>query len=123
MPRFNVDDYVDVQERIVRFWAENPDGRIATSLESSFDDFEKCRYKAEVYKSRESEKPDATGWAFEIAGGGGANLTSHEENCETSAIGRALANMGYATTGKQRPSRQEMQKVERGESRLAQFRG
>jgi hypothetical protein len=32
------------------------------------------------------------------------------ENCETSAIGRALANAGYAAKGK-RPSREEMIKV------------
>jgi hypothetical protein len=32
------------------------------------------------------------------------------ENCETSAIGRALANAGYAPKGK-RPSREEMTKV------------
>jgi hypothetical protein len=32
------------------------------------------------------------------------------ENCETSAIGRALANAGYAAKGK-RPSREEMSKV------------
>jgi len=34
------------------------------------------------------------------------------ENCETSALGRALANGGFAAKGK-RPSREEMQKVER----------
>jgi hypothetical protein len=34
------------------------------------------------------------------------------ENCETSAIGRALANCAYATHGK-RPSREEMGKVQR----------
>ena len=32
------------------------------------------------------------------------------ENCETSAIGRALANAGYAAKGK-RASREEMAKV------------
>jgi hypothetical protein len=34
------------------------------------------------------------------------------ENCETSAIGRALANAGYASKGK-RPSKEEMVKVTR----------
>jgi hypothetical protein len=34
------------------------------------------------------------------------------ENCETSAIGRALANAGFAAKGK-RPSREEMAKVEK----------
>jgi hypothetical protein len=37
------------------------------------------------------------------------NYTSWTENCEESAIGRALDNAGYASS----PSREEMQKVER----------
>jgi hypothetical protein len=41
-----------------------------------------------------------------------ANKTSALENCETSAIGRALANMGLS--GDQRASREEMAKVQRG---------
>jgi hypothetical protein len=111
--RFNADNYVDVQERINRFWQEYPDGAIRTKLMSMPDDFDRCRYEAAVYKQRDYLQPDATGYAFELAGGGGANSTSHEENCETSAIGRALANMGYATKREDRPSRQEMQKVDR----------
>ncbi len=113
MPRFNLDDYVDVQERIVRFWTEHPDGAIITRLMSPPDDFSQCRYEAAAFKQRDHQRPDATGYAFELAGAGGANQTSHEENCETSAIGRALANMGYATSRADRPSRQEMEKVER----------
>lgn len=111
MPAFNPNDYVDVQERITRFWAEYPDGAILTTIDSPSDDFERCRYHATIYKHRDDERPSATGWAFELAGGGGANRTSHEENCETSAIGRALANMGYAKSKDDRPSRQEMTKA------------
>ena len=33
------------------------------------------------------------------------------ENCETSAIGRALANWKYQGSNKPRPSREEMRKV------------
>lgn len=109
---FNPKDYVDVQERITRFWQEYPEGAIRTRLDSDPTDFSTCRYRAEIYKDRTAQFPDATGYAFEIAGGKGANSTSHEENCETSAIGRALANMGYATSGKDRPSRQEMEKAQ-----------
>lgn len=112
--RFNAEDYIDVQQRIVRFWSEYPDGAILTELMSPPDDFNTCRYKAIVFKHREDKTPSATGYAFEIAGGSGANRTSHEENCETSAIGRALANMGYATSGKDRASKQEMRKVQDG---------
>lgn len=112
--RFNVDDYVDVQDRITKFWQENEDGAIRTFMMSDPDIFERVVFRAEVYKDRENERPDSIGWAAEEKGQGGmANSTSWHENCETSAIGRAFANMGYATDRKDRPSRQEMQKVER----------
>jgi hypothetical protein len=42
-----------------------------------------------------------------------ANQSSALENCETSAIGRALANAGYS--GNKRTSREEMEKVQRFE--------
>jgi NADH/NAD ratio-sensing transcriptional regulator Rex len=51
----------------------------------------------------------STGLAYEKNGEGYVNKTSHLENCETSAIGRALANFNYA--GSKRPSREEMQKA------------
>lgn len=116
MANFIPADYIDVQERITRFWEEHQLGRIETDLMSPPDDFTQCRYVARVYRNPEDERPAATGWAFELAGGQGANRTSHEENCETSAIGRALANLGYATRGADRPSRQEMEKVQRGQN-------
>jgi hypothetical protein len=55
--------------------------------------------------------PKATGYAVEVDGTGGANNGSALENAETSAIGRALANMNLS--GNKRASREEMQKVER----------
>jgi hypothetical protein len=113
--RFNLDNYVDVQTRINDFWAKYPDGSIITKLESMEEDFTTCRYSATVRKDRSSTLPDATGWAFEAATQKGVNKTSHEENCETSAIGRALANMGFATNAATRASRQEMEKVQRAE--------
>lgn len=119
MPRFDPNDYVDVQTRITRFWSEHPDGAIVTKLMSPPDDFAQCRYEAQVYRHRDDNRPSATGYAFELQGGSGPNATSHEENCETSAIGRALANLGYATSRADRPSQQEMRKVEAGERPVA----
>ena len=112
--RFNPGDYVDVSDRITRFWKEYPDGAIRTELASPASAFTEVVFRAEVYKQRENPQPDAVGYAAEKPGNG-ANQTSWHENCETSAIGRALANMGYATSAKDRPSRQEMQKVNRSQ--------
>lgn len=112
--RFDPNDYVDVQERITQFWDKYPDGAIRTDLASPASSFTEVVFRAEIYKHRDHEKPDSVGYAAEKPGNG-ANQTSWHENCETSAIGRALANMGAAKSRKDRPSKQEMQKVERNQ--------
>ena len=112
--RFDPNDYVDVQERITQFWNEYPDGAIRTDLASPASSFTEVVFRAEIYKHRDHERPDSVGYAAEKPGNG-ANQTSWHENCETSAIGRALANMGAAKSRKYRPSKQEMQKVERAQ--------
>ena len=63
-----------------------------------------------LYRTEADVRPWTTGLAEETIQGRGVNATSALENCETSAIGRALANAGYATKGK-RASREEMVKV------------
>jgi hypothetical protein len=118
MPRFDPDQYVDVQERIVRFWIDHPNGAIRTVMETAGSQFDAVVFKAGVYKDRNSDTPDATGYAAEERGAdvrAGANFTSWHENAETSAIGRALANLGYATSRDNRPTKQEIQKVNRAQ--------
>jgi len=105
--KFNIEDYEPVEERIKRFYDDHEDGRIITELLSSPNDIGTVVVKAAVYVE---DTPKATGLAFEKAGEGYVNKTSHLENCETSAIGRALANFNYQ--GNKRPSREEMQKAE-----------
>jgi len=105
---FNLEDYETVEERLVKFWKDNPEGRVFTRLlESSATRF---IVEAAVFRSHADSQPWATGLAEETVQGRGVNATSALENCETSAIGRALANAGYATKGK-RASREEMSKV------------
>lgn len=118
MPRYNLDDYVDVNTRIDTFWERYPEGHIITELLSDPNQLDRVVVKAFVYRSSDALNPAATGLAFEEAGGPGANQTSHLENCETSAIGRALANLGLETS-KHRASRQEMDKVNRFSSGVA----
>ena len=114
MAHFNLDNYVTVAERITQFWAEHPNGRIETRLEHVSADSKLFAVWSAVYKDAADEKPWATGLAEEHFGQSGPNQTSPLENCESSSIGRALANAGYATTAEGRPSREEMQKVAYG---------
>ena len=108
MAFFNLEDYETVEERLIKYWKENPDGRIQTRLlEHGASRF---IVEAAVFRKADDAAPWATGLAEETVQGRGVNATSALENCETSAIGRALANAGYATKGK-RPTREEMGKV------------
>jgi len=105
---FNLDDYETVEERLVKYWKEHPDGRIETKLiEASASRF---IVQAYIYRTEADQHAWSSGLAEETVQGRGVNATSALENCETSAIGRALATAGYATKGK-RPSREEMSKV------------
>ena len=105
---FNLDDYETVEERLVKYWKDHPDGRISTILvEATASRF---IVQAYIYRTEADQQPWSTGLAEETVQGRGVNATSALENCETSAIGRALATAGYATKGK-RPSREEMAKV------------
>ena len=105
---FNLDDYETVEERLIKFWKDHPDGQIHTKLVASSS----TQYivEASIYRTEADPRPWTTGLAEETVQGRGVNATSALENCETSAIGRALANAGYATKGK-RASREEMAKV------------
>ena len=105
---FNLADYETVEVRLEKFIKDYPDSRIATELEVC----DKDRYivKAYLYKAAADTVAWTTGYAEEKVTDRGVNSTSALENCETSAIGRALANAGYAAKGK-RPSREEMSKV------------
>ena len=105
---FNLEDYETVEERLVKFWKDHPDGQIHTRIiEHTSSRF---IVEASIYRTEADPRPWTTGLAEETVQGRGVNATSALENCETSAIGRALANAGYATKGK-RASREEMTKV------------
>ena len=83
-------DYVEVNERI-KYFRENYKG---WSLASELIDLteNRCVIKASI--TNEKDKVIATGIAYEVMGSSYINKTSFIENCETSAWGRALGNLG-----------------------------
>jgi hypothetical protein len=75
-------------------------------------------FRASVYRDARTRWPAATGWASERVGDGDINTVACLENTETSAIGRALANLGF-TASKNRPSAEEMEKADRARQQTA----
>lgn len=109
---FDLSNYETVEQRLVRWWAAYPNGRVYTCMMNYTGDA--CVFYAELYADKEDKVPVATGYAEEVKSDRGVNATSFVENCETSAIGRAIANCPLqAPASGPRPSRNEMQKVER----------
>ena len=83
--------YTTVAMRVEVFRKHFPDFSVNTRV--TVDDGKRVVVVAEIYPPK-AERPVATGIAEEIRGAGNVNRTSAVENGETSAIGRALANMG-----------------------------
>jgi hypothetical protein len=106
---FNPDDYEPVAVRLDRWLKTATDPRVITHLVEYGADY--CVFRAELY---EGDKLISTGWAEERRTDRGIMQGSMVEVCETSAIGRGLANAGMAGSdpGK-RASREEMQKATR----------
>ena len=90
MARFNLDEYDTVESRIKKFWEKYPNGRIWTK--PIHDSDTRKVWVAEIYVDREDTRPVTTGSAEEIVGSSMVTTSSALEVCETSAIGRALAN-------------------------------
>lgn len=117
MARFDMSQYETVEDRLRKFYETHPDGRVETEL--IFHDDKRFIFKATIFRDHDpATMPFATGHAEEIVGSTPVNKTSAAENCETSAVGRALANANFAPKGA-RPSREEMEKVQRREAKPA----
>ena len=109
---FDISNYETVESRIKKFYEAHPSGRIVTDLIAYSD--QAFIVKAIIYRDPSETNPSSTGLAEEKVGASPVNRTSALENCETSAIGRALANLNFAS--KARPTVEEMQKVNRYET-------
>lgn len=103
--------YAEVSERLLAFRKLNPNGRIITEIVDKTEN--DVTIKASIFD--ENEKQLATGYASEVKKGL-VNSISMLENCETSAIGRALGFCGFGIDGGI-ASGQDMQKVEQYEQK------
>lgn len=127
MKKYNPEEYEPVQDRIPKFFAKYKDGRIIPEVVSSTE--ESVIVKATLFKSFEEQKencPISVGIAHEFRDKElkknrygkdyeSVNYSCWVENCSTSAIGRALANIGIH--GNKRASREEMEKVGRHQAK------
>jgi len=116
MANFNLAEYETVDTRIHRFYEANPNGRIITQMVemriNEVGQIVQYVFKAEIYRDLADPVPSATGYAEEVIGSNYINKTSACEVCETSAIGRGLANLGYSPKAS-RPTQEEMKKADR----------
>ena len=133
MGQFNLNEYITVKERKVKFYKDNPDGRIVVknvTPEEYHMDY--AMFYVEVFLNKEDQEqqlPKATGTALEIRdkdlkqGKNGmyesVNYTSWTENCEESAVGRALDNAGYS--GNNKASKEEMEKIDRNKKAIDSY--
>lgn len=83
--------YAEVHQRIKAFRCIQPNGAIVTDMLSNEGGV--CIFKATVYD--EDGHILGTGTAYEREGCTFINKTSYIENCETSAVGRALGMCGF----------------------------
>lgn len=87
------DDYVPVNERIEAFYREHPDGSIQCEVHTLTDALVVMR--ATVYRDREDPRPSVAHSMLGIPGRTNFTRGSEVENAETSAVGRAIAMLGF----------------------------
>jgi len=92
---FNLDDYIEVSERVAQFYAKYPDGRLSTELVQASPD--RVIVKAFAYRSADDRVPSTGLSGLEIPGSTPYTRGSELENAETSAVGRAIAFCGFPT--------------------------
>lgn len=87
--------YAEVNQRIKAFRMVYPDGGIRTQMISNENGV--CIFEARVFitESDGSVRLLGTGHAYEKEDSSFINKTSYIENCETSAVGRALGMCGF----------------------------
>ena len=90
--------YVMVPDRVKAFRKLFPEGFIRTEIIHINENSVLMQARAGYYREDGSEVILGTGYAKEDKGRG-VNMTNHIENCETSAVGRALGFIALGTDG------------------------
>ncbi len=112
MAYFDLSQYQTVQERVDLFWERYPQGRFNLDIITVSE--QQVIIKAEVWTDWAEDKPRAVDYAEERFGSSPVNKTSFIENCASSALGRAISQLGGNLSPKgKRPSASEMEKVNR----------
>lgn len=106
---FDLSSYEPVSDRITKFWAKYPEGRLHTEIVLINET--EIVVKALAFTSKDDTKPSAIDFAQETRNSSHINKNNFVENCSTSAIGRVLNTVGISSKGGKRPSREEMIKV------------
>ena len=105
-----LDNYELANDTIKRFWLENPTGRIVPVIVDVDMIAGWVLFKVDVYRQYEDALPSASGHAYGNVSFYPANMKRWiVEDVETSAIARAIKLL---TPSAERPSREDMQKVE-----------
>jgi hypothetical protein len=106
---FDLSSYEPVSERLTRWWAKYPEGRLITEIVLINET--EIVVKASAYTDRDDARPVAVDFAQETRGSSHINKQNFLENGVTSALGRVLNTAGISSKGGKRPSREEMYKV------------
>jgi len=107
---FDLSSYEDVNSRIKRFRETHISGRIITEIVEIDVTKGYVIIRASVFREHEDVVPAAVDYAYEQRSDRGVNRDFWIENCSTSAIGRCI---GLIMPSDARPTRQDMEKVER----------
>ena len=92
-------NYAMVPERVTAFRKLFPEGFITTEILSHDGTVVTMQARVGYYAADGSRVILGTGLAQEVKGKGMVNGTSYIENCETSAVGRALGMLGLGING------------------------
>lgn len=113
MAHFNLAEYQTVQERIDLLKERYSGSRIVNKI--AYVDENSIIVECSIYLHADDTEPTCVDLAHEVKDASPVNRTSWVENCTTSSTGRSISLLGgdFSPKGK-RPSRTEMEKVQRG---------